>query len=133
MKVWIAMNRGENITFFEIEGDAISVGRSSANDIQIPDKCVSRIHLIIWKEKNSYLLKDLGSENGTFVNGSRIPHGDTIELPEGHTIAVGTSVFCVGKGSSRGGMSDFFGSISSREEGESNTSTVILVNSIMAI
>jgi len=41
------VDKGEKALSFDIKGDAISVGRFSANDIQIHDKYVSRNHLVV--------------------------------------------------------------------------------------
>jgi pSer/pThr/pTyr-binding forkhead associated (FHA) protein len=41
------VDRGEKALFFDIKGEAISVARFSANDIQIHDKHVSRNHLVV--------------------------------------------------------------------------------------
>lgn len=51
----------------------IYIGKSSDNDIVIEDAFVSRKHLRISLQANGeYLLEDLGSTNGTFVNGNRV-------------------------------------------------------------
>jgi serine protease Do len=49
------------------------IGKSSENDVIIEDSFVSRKHLRISQQANGdYLLEDLGSTNGTFVNGNRV-------------------------------------------------------------
>lgn len=51
----------------------IYIGKSTDNDIVIADSFVSRKHLRITMQSNGeYLLEDLGSTNGTFVNGNRV-------------------------------------------------------------
>ncbi|MCO5190518.1 MAG: FHA domain-containing protein [Anaerolineae bacterium] len=63
-----------------------SVGRDSGNDIVIADYEVSRRHARFLYKEDHYFIEDLGSTNGTFVNGFRLNgpaqlyHGDTIEL-----------------------------------------------------
>ena len=123
MKLCLIMNKGEEALSFDIEGDAVSVGRSSTNDIQIRDRHVSRNHLVVWKKGNGHFLKDLGSGNGTFVNGHRVPNGATVEVKEGYAIVIGMSVFCLGEGSS-GEMFAFLDSIGPCKQGESGKSTV---------
>ena len=60
------------------EMKVITVGREVGNDIVINDTKVSRHHLeLIQDEAQNYFVRDLGSTNGTFVNGHRI----TGEMP----------------------------------------------------
>lgn len=50
-----------------------TVGRNQENDIVITDHCISRNHAILQgTETGEFLLIDLGSRNGTFVNGRRV-------------------------------------------------------------
>lgn len=63
-----------------------SLGRHPSNTIQLLDKIVSKEHCIIERRPNGYVLRDLGSLNGTYVNGVRVngerdlSHGDDIAL-----------------------------------------------------
>ena len=57
---------------FELMGSSITIGRTADNDIVIDDKMVSRHHARLDKQDNTYTLTDLGSANGTWVNGRRI-------------------------------------------------------------
>jgi adenylate cyclase len=82
---------------FDIESDTISVGRSSDNDIRIKDKSVSRRHLKIVKDGDKYLVTDLNSKNGSFIDGELLPPGVDFEVREGTPIVVGMSVICIGK------------------------------------
>ena len=52
----------------------LSIGRESANQLQINDHFVSRRHARIEKKPSAqtYILRDMGSQNGVFLNGSRI-------------------------------------------------------------
>src|SRR6185369_13013859 len=63
-----------------------SLGRHPNNSIQLLDKIVSKDHCIIEQRADHWVLKDLGSLNGTFVNNERVrgeaplKHGDEISL-----------------------------------------------------
>lgn len=52
--------------------EACTIGREARNQIQIPDKSVSSRHARISRTSEGYELEDLGSRNGTFVNGEQI-------------------------------------------------------------
>ena len=56
----------------KIDQDEIIIGRDSGNDIQIDNVAVSREHARIIKGPDFYLIEDLNSTNGTFVNGKKI-------------------------------------------------------------
>lgn len=63
-----------------------SLGRHPTNSIQLLDKIVSKEHCIIEKRGDRFVLRDLGSLNGTYVNGERVngeralKHADDIAL-----------------------------------------------------
>jgi len=72
-----------------LERDRYSLGRSSANELCYPeDAGLSRQHLVLEKDGDTWVVRDLGSKNGTFVNGSRItsPHplGKNDRVTAGH-------------------------------------------------
>ena len=58
----------------QVESDKseVTIGRDPEADIQIDNISVSRIHAKIVKGSNYYLLQDMNSTNGTFVNGKRV-------------------------------------------------------------
>src|SRR5438445_2158219 len=58
---------------FPLEKPVTSIGRSSMNDLPISDKMLSRQHARIVKDDDGGLVvEDLGSRNGTFLNGDRL-------------------------------------------------------------
>src|SRR6187549_3649443 len=62
------------------------LGRHPANALQLMDKIASKEHAVVELRGSSYVLRDLGSLNGTYVNGERVSgerylrHGDEIEI-----------------------------------------------------
>ena len=48
------------------------IGRHSTNDIPLPDRAVSKRHAVIGRVRGQAVVKDLGSRNGTFVNGEKV-------------------------------------------------------------
>lgn len=70
---------------FSLNKNALTVGKREGNDIIVPDKTVSRNHIEIDYTADSFVLKDLDSTNGTFLNGSRVKQaylspGDLIKI-----------------------------------------------------
>lgn len=78
---------------YELNKGVITIGRDITNDIVINDPEVSRHHLRLTQGGGGYTLEDLGSTNGTFVNGQRLTGarplqpGDTLGLGETVTLA----------------------------------------------
>lgn len=74
------------------EGHAIIIGRSSELDMVLVEEMVSRRHARILLQDGEISIEDLGSTNGTFVNGEKIQRGT---LREGDRILIGTSILKV--------------------------------------
>lgn len=72
-------------TFWLAEGRA-TIGRLDSNEISVPDPGLSRHHAEINVGNGRFLLTDLGSTNGTFVNGKRVAE---TELKNGAKITAG--------------------------------------------
>jgi 3',5'-cyclic-nucleotide phosphodiesterase len=87
----------EEIQAFDLRKEAIYIGRSSENEIQMKDEYVSRRHLKVFKKGGKYFLQDLNSSNGTFVNGVQVAPGKEVEVKEGAPITIGMSLICLGK------------------------------------
>lgn len=73
----------------ELTQAEITIGRESSADMHIEDRALSRAHAKLAKSGSDYTIQDLGSTNGTFVNGTAISgaytlkNGDVISLGEG--------------------------------------------------
>jgi hypothetical protein len=70
-----------------IEDKRITIGRAEGTDIRLDSQAVSKQHAAIDVMGADHIALDLGSSNGTFVNGAKITrhllrHGDTIEILE---------------------------------------------------
>lgn len=75
---------------FPLEGDVITIGREAGNTIVINDAEVSRKHSQLTFQGGKYVLIDIGSTNGTFVNGQRIT-GSHVLVP-GEVISLGEQI-----------------------------------------
>lgn len=79
----------------DLPDDSLTIGRSRSNSIVLDDMLVSRRHVVITADEEGLLLRDLGSRNGTFVNGRRV---EQTHLHEGDRIGIGASTFEVRDG-----------------------------------
>jgi hypothetical protein len=70
---------------------ALSIGRDPENAIALRSKTVSRRHARLTFVQERWLIEDLGSANGTFVNGEQVPFGAARPLRHGDRIAVGAA------------------------------------------
>jgi transcriptional regulator with GAF, ATPase, and Fis domain len=81
-------------TVFDLDKGAITVGRSAESDIAILDLRASREHCRVERHGDQFLLVDLGSQNGTRLNGHLV---DRAALKEGDEIGVGSARLWFGK------------------------------------
>ena len=80
-------NTGQCVTLV----DEIRVGRSPDNDICLLDGSVSRYHARITHHDNRFFLEDLGSSNGTKLDGRRLPRFKSREIVTGDVIEIGST------------------------------------------
>ena len=78
---------------FTLEGDQIDIGRDSTNEIVINDAEISRRHARLTFQGGKYVLEDLGSTNGTFVNGQRLA-GPRV-LKSGEVVSFGEQIVMI--------------------------------------
>src|SRR6186713_3338593 len=74
---------------FPLSNEQITLGRDPTNAICIPDQGLSRRHCALTPGAEGWEVRDLGSSNGTFINGVQMPQ---YILTEGDHIAVGHSM-----------------------------------------
>jgi hypothetical protein len=70
----------------------VLIGRSSDLDMVLVEDMVSRKHAVITTQGGQILIQDLGSTNGTFVNGEKIDRTRKTRLNAGDRILIGTSI-----------------------------------------
>jgi serine phosphatase RsbU (regulator of sigma subunit) len=69
-----------------LEGESIVIGRSSQCDLTIADRFLSRRHARVFRQETGWVIEDLGSRNGTLVNGRAVAEptllteGDEVQL-----------------------------------------------------
>ena len=83
-------NDNGGVRLFPI-GEAIRIGRHPYNEVSVGDNSMSRFHCWVSKDNTNIIIEDLGSANGTLVNGTAIEE-PTILKP-GDRVTVGQSDF----------------------------------------
>ncbi|WNG27287.1 FHA domain-containing protein [Cystobacter fuscus] len=80
-------------------GQLTTLGRHPSNTLRLVDREVSKEHATIERVGREYVLRDLGSSNGTFVNGKRVSE---LKLRDGDEIGVGATKLTFYSGESPG-------------------------------
>lgn len=86
IRLTVVTGNKEGETFYIGEGEQLTIGRDESADLQLIDPGVSRVHASIRLSEERPAVTDLGSSNGTLVNGNRIT---TVELEDGDMIQTG--------------------------------------------
>ena len=88
---------------FDITGDRFTIGRGDGNKLQIGAEMtaadtVSRFHATIYRQNDQYVIEDMNSHNGVWVNGQAVPK---IALQDGARIGIGGVEFIYHSGNAR--------------------------------
>jgi pSer/pThr/pTyr-binding forkhead associated (FHA) protein len=81
-------NKGE---VFPLDADEVIIGRGEENGIVLNIAEISRTHAVLTKVEEGYMIKDLGSTNGTFVDKKKV--GEKYLLKPGDTIMLGDAIY----------------------------------------
>src|SRR5260370_35649115 len=76
---------------FSLEQDVMVLGRQTDSAICLESQAVSRHHARILRVDSSFFVEDMGSSNGTYINGARIR--DRAPLTEKDTLQLGPYIF----------------------------------------
>lgn len=69
----------------------LSIGRSSGSGLQIKDDYTSSAHAKVVRWRGQWMVQDLGSTNGTYVDGRRITEATPVRI--GSSVRIGTTTF----------------------------------------
>jgi serine phosphatase RsbU (regulator of sigma subunit)/pSer/pThr/pTyr-binding forkhead associated (FHA) protein len=83
----LVLLHGAEAISYELEGEVTVLGRSPECQIQLDSEMVSRRHAQVTREGNAFYLEDLGSGNGTVLNGKRI--GERTQLQSNDRLKLG--------------------------------------------
>lgn len=78
-----------NFRSFPLVNQTESVGRSPGNTIKLDADTISRYHFSIINQQDAVKLADLDSQNGTYVDGVKVPDGESLVLRGGEEITIG--------------------------------------------
>lgn len=71
-------------------GETLTIGRAADNDVVLNgEAAVSRRHAELIRQSDGWAVRDLGSHNGTFVNGTRLPDGVVHTVTASDVIGIG--------------------------------------------
>jgi hypothetical protein len=90
---WLIAERGgglERDQRFDLIG-GLSIGRSKEADIRIDDRYASSIHARVFSREGRFFVEDMGSTNGTLLNGATL-QGEA-EAIDGDTVQIGDTIF----------------------------------------
>lgn len=93
-KAMVVINRGSNLgSRFLITSEGANIGRASINSIFLDDVTVSRKHAQIEFRDSTFVIKDLGSLNGTYLNNISVSEkelhtGDQLQIGKFHLLFV---------------------------------------------
>ena len=78
-------------SIFRVDGKGLRLGRGKHNDIVIPDHFASIDHAVFRLQKGQTIVEDLGSTNGTWVNGEQLH--SPVQLVVGDYVKIGSITF----------------------------------------
>ncbi len=78
------------------DGASTSIGRDAGNDVPLTDEAASARHAVLELRDGEWWIEDLGSTNGTLVNGTRIERAERLRF--GDELAIGRIALRLEKG-----------------------------------
>lgn len=76
-----------------LDGERVAIGRLPVNDVHLPSDRVSRRHAVIDRDGSRWLLQDLGSANGTALNGKAMSAGERVQLQNQDVVRIADDRF----------------------------------------
>lgn len=90
MREYLEIAAPTGVELRPLDGDRVTIGRHAGNDIVLAsDDSASRLHAVLERLGPGWWLRDLGSRNGTYVNGTRVSEGRTLQ--HGDELRIGST------------------------------------------
>ena len=80
-------------TVFALDKTLMRIGRAEHNEIPIPRRGISRFHCQIMRDGDNLLLEDIGSKNGSYINGERLTTPHVLNVDDELVIGEETLIF----------------------------------------
>ena len=93
------LNAEGKLVEHELSDTPVTIGRSTEASIVVPSDKASRVHCAIRRWDEDFVIKDMKSRNGTFVNDQRV---ETAVLHAGDRIRIGATVISVERRATKG-------------------------------
>ncbi len=84
--VLIALTKAMSGARWPLVGQAFMIGRGNDCDLVVPERQVSRHHAQIRRVGEAFVVEDLGSRNGTYVNGAVVE--EPVQLQDGDVVQI---------------------------------------------
>jgi hypothetical protein len=91
LPAWAVLAGTDDRSRHPVRPNRAILGRSRTADVRIEADSISRTHALLWREAGRMWLTDLGSANGTFVNGEQIV--DTVEVMAADVLTLAQTSF----------------------------------------
>lgn len=92
----LIISYGDTVKEIDVEKFPFTIGRDKDNSLEVPDPALSKTHIAITADKDSFIVVDAGSKNGTYLNGRRVTTG---KIENGDMIIAGdVKILCFTKG-----------------------------------
>jgi pSer/pThr/pTyr-binding forkhead associated (FHA) protein len=119
----LAVHTSQRTWEVPLTAEVLTIGRSPENDVHLDDSSASRRHARLERRGDAFVVRDLGSTNGTWVGSQRI---DEHQLHDGDTIRIGTDLLVFKRGFSCDDLT-----LVDRPSRESRRSPVVVVPGLM--
>lgn len=83
LRIDVTPPNGQQSHSINVEQDRALVGRATFSEVRLPFPIVSSRHLELERRQGRWFLRDVGSSNGTYIEGSRIQPGDWLQITDG--------------------------------------------------
>ena len=94
LPTWGQLTEHRGIRTFPLRDNRIVLGRSSDADVVVEEAEISRFHAVLFRQGGRFWISDLGSANGTAVNGYAVPT-DPVEVGPGDMLSFGPTTFAL--------------------------------------